>query len=92
MTEIRWTDGAIRDLEAIRIYIDADSPAAAERVALSLVVAADGLAVLPDRGRPIGGDMRELTQIRPYIIRYRHDQNAALVEILTVWHGARQTP
>ena len=92
MTEVRWADGALRDLEAIRVYISVDSLSAAERVAGALIAAADNLTILPERGRPIRGKMRELTQIRPYIVRYRYDPLRDAVDILAIWHGARLKP
>ena len=89
LADVSWADQALRDLEAIRIYIDVDSPSAAVRLATALVVAAQSLSTLPDRGRPIRDGMRELTHIRPYVIRYRHDRERGFVEIVTVWHAAR---
>ena len=89
MAEVSWADQALQNLEDIRLYIGIDNPFAAGRVAAALIVAAESLCALPDRGRAIGGGARELTHMRPYIIRYRHDPEHGVVEILAVWHGAR---
>ncbi len=53
-----------------------------------LLEAAESLSEFSDRGRPIDGN-RELTVIRPYIIRYRVARDA--VFILRVRHGARDS-
>ena len=39
------------------------------------------------RGRPVGGGIRELTIVSPYLIQYRVENGE--VEILTIRHGAR---
>ncbi len=54
-----------------------------------LLEAAESLSEFSDRGRPIDGNRRELTVIRPYIIRYRVARDA--VFILRVRHGARDS-
>ncbi len=33
--------------------------------------------------------MRELVSVRPYLIRYTYDTARDVVEIVAVWHGAR---
>lgn len=82
-----WTQRAQRELEAIRAYIGAINPLAAQRLALRIVAAADSLATLSGRGRP-GAQMRELLIVRPYVIRYRIRPN--VVTIQGVRHGARR--
>lgn len=61
---------------------------AADRLADKLFRAGNALDQKPDRGRPIAGDRRELTHVRPYLIRYR--VRAGTVEILAVRHQARK--
>jgi len=85
---IIWTDEAVSNLEAIAEYITAFNPAAAQRLALRLIEAADSLDKFSERGRDIGGGMRELPIIWPYVIRYRVDGDRVI--ILRVRHGARQ--
>ena len=81
---------AADDLENIRDYIADDSPAAAERVAGSLLYAMQGLTVAPQRGR-LGRwpNTRELV-VPPYVIPYR--VRGQTVEILRVFHSAREWP
>jgi plasmid stabilization system protein ParE len=88
LAQVVWTDAAIADLERIGAYIEAFSPLAAQRMASRLVAAALSLEEAPERGRPIGGDRRELAIIPPYLIRYRIQSD--LVWVLEVRHGARR--
>lgn len=88
MPEVSWTLGARRDVERIRDYIGQFSPLAADRFALRLVTTAESLSAYPLRGRQVGGGIRELTIMSPYLIQYQViDGN---VEILTIRHGARE--
>jgi plasmid stabilization system protein ParE len=63
-------------------------PLAAQRLAGRLKSTAASLAEMPGRGRQIRGGRRELTNVAPYLIRYRI--NGDRVEILTIRHGARR--
>jgi plasmid stabilization system protein ParE len=83
-----WTAGARGDLAGIRAYIGQFNPTAAARFATRLVLAADSLAEMAERGRPIRGGRRELAASPPYLIRYR--VAADVVFILRVRHGARR--
>jgi len=87
LVKVVWTAEARANLEALRAYIGEFSPLNAQRFSVRLVNAVDSLADLPDRGRPVGGDRRELTAIFPYIVRYR--VTAESVVVLRIRHGAR---
>ena len=63
------------------------NPAAARRTAARVVEAGNFLESFPERGRPIGRNLRELVSVWPYIIRYRLADER--VVILRVRHGAR---
>ena len=69
MVQVIWAPLALNDLVGIRDYIDKDRPLAGQRMAQRLRQAGDGLAALPNRGRPAGGGLRDLAVIYPYIIR-----------------------
>ncbi|HWK47226.1 MAG TPA: type II toxin-antitoxin system RelE/ParE family toxin [Stellaceae bacterium] len=84
MRRIIWTEPARQDLERIQDYIGQFNPAAARGVAERLLAAADSLGSFAERGRPSGID-RELTAIRPYVLRYRII--GGVVFILRVRHG-----
>lgn len=85
---VAYSPEALADLAAIRAYIGDRNPAAASRIAVQLVAACDRLEHLPERGRPgLAPDTREITTIWPYVIVYRITPEA--VQIMRVWHGAR---
>ena len=57
---------------------------------LRAILAADGLASFPWRGRRgLAPDTRELVAASPYLLVYEVDEAAGVVSILRVWHGAR---
>ncbi len=85
---IIWAPAARDDIIGIRAYIDEFNPAAAARMARLLVDTAESLKRFPERGRPIGGDRREIVSVWPYVIRYR--VSAGIVIILRVRHGMRR--
>ncbi|PVM90558.1 type II toxin-antitoxin system RelE/ParE family toxin [Caulobacter endophyticus] len=86
--KVAWSARSRRDLEAIRAYIGQVRPIAAQRLALRLVTAVEALAFHPHRGRPAGGDVRELVAIAPYVIRYR--VKGGVVQIVRIKHGAER--
>jgi toxin ParE1/3/4 len=90
---VRWTTPALRDLEIIGDDIERDNSAAvAARIVTTIFERADNLAAFPHLGRPGRiPDTRELVVVdTPFIVPYR--VRDAEVEILAVFHGARQWP
>ena len=57
MVHVIWAPLALHDLIAIRDYIGKDSPLAGQRMAQRLRQAGEGLAPLPNRGRPASGGL-----------------------------------
>lgn len=90
MAEVRWTLQAADDLEAITEFIAADSPHYASLFAMDVLAAAERLVPFPYSGRvvPEVDDplIREIL-LGNYCIVYRIA--GEVVEILTVYHGAR---
>ncbi len=83
-----FSRAAIEDLSHIRDYIGEHNPAAATRVAVQILAACDRLEYLPERGRPgLVPGTRELAALWPYVIVYEISDGT--VEILNIWHGAR---
>jgi toxin ParE1/3/4 len=82
-----WTNRAKSDLLLIVEYIELFNPNAAVRLAGRLAMVAESLAEFPQRGRPISDNLREITTLSPYIIRYRILSD--IVEIIRVRHSAR---
>ena len=90
MAEVRWTPQAADDLEAITNFIAADSPQYATLFAMDVLVAVERLANFPNSGRVVpelkDPAIREIL-FGSYRIVYR--VKGDLVEVLTVYHGAR---
>lgn len=90
MAEVRWTAQAADDLEAIADFIAADSPQYARLFAMDVLAAVGRLANFPNSGRVVpeikDPGIREIL-LGSYRIVYR--VKGDLVELLTVYHGAR---
>lgn len=86
-----WTDEAVASLSSIHDYIARDSGAYAAIVCADIVEAVDRLRTLPKSGRAVpelaNPAYRELIE-GSYRIVYRLGPGE-LIEILTVFHGAR---
>ncbi len=83
-----WSPRAIRDLAGIRAYIGQFAPLAAQRFTARLVGSVENLAELPNQGRSVGGGVRELVTVRPYLVLY--EVTAEGVQILHIRHGAQR--
>lgn len=88
MVQVIWSPRAWRDLDDIQGYVAFDKPNAAEQLAERLWEAGESLSAFPDRGRLIASGVRELTHVRPYLIRYvRFGQRVVIIEVR---HTARR--
>ena len=88
MRRLIWSVEATASLRAIHEYIAQFNPLAAQRLATRLNSAAESLGELPERGRPVGNGVRELTTTRPYVIRYLVQDDA--IYLVVIRHGARE--
>ncbi len=88
MRRVVWSDQAREDLIAIGNYLEEYSPAAARGTAGALIGLSESLCEFPNRGRPVKFGVRELTSLRPYVIRYAVLD--AEVWIVTIRHSARK--
>jgi toxin ParE1/3/4 len=89
---LEWRPRAIADLEHLRARIALDQPAAAMRVAASVLRSAELLRTYPRLGR-VGRarNTRELAVAHtPYLLIYRYERE--LVSILRLLHGAQDWP
>ena len=93
--KVIWSDAAIADLHDICFYIARDDPRAAERMGRGILNHVRILASFPFIGptypRGARGPLREIV-FRPYRIFYDVSEVTRSVQILHVWHGARQEP
>jgi plasmid stabilization system protein ParE len=93
--KIIWTEPALGDLREIVAHISEDNPEAAQRVGMDIHESVGMLASFPLIGPPYPrgskGTIREIVSWS-YRIFYRVNSKKKLVEVLTIWHGARGTP
>ena len=90
MTELIWSPRALADLEEIRAFIDADSPAWADLTLRRIVAAVERLQQFPDSGRMV--PERQSPELREVIsgnFRVVYRRRATTVEIATVFRGSR---
>ncbi len=90
MVEVRWTLQASEDFDSIARFIAKDSPQYARLFVIDVLQAVERLSEFPKSGRivPELNDpvVREVI-LGNYRIVYR--LKAKLIELLTVYHGAR---
>ena len=93
--KIIWSDAAIADLHDICTYIARHNPEAAHRMGRGIL---DHVCILgsfpligPAYPRGSRGPLREIV-FRSYQIFYDVSEESRRVEILHVWHGAREEP
>jgi toxin ParE1/3/4 len=89
---VALTDEADADLGRVVAFLAQKSPTAAERIGLELVDLIFSLDQMPHRGAPVRNrpSLRKLAH-RHYLVIYRVNEAAALVEIVRVWDN-RQDP
>jgi toxin ParE1/3/4 len=88
-----WSPEAIDDLVSLRAFISEDDPAAAQRVALHIIDAAESLlSGNPEMGRPgrVPGTRELVVPRTPFIVPYR--VRGGTLQILRVYHAARRWP
>jgi addiction module RelE/StbE family toxin len=93
VTEISWAPQALEDVEAIRDYLSRSSVSYATLLIERIVAAVTRLESHPRSGRVVpelaDPSVREII-VRDYRVVYRLRHR--VVEILTVFHGARIFP
>lgn len=93
--KVIWSDTAIADLQDICSYIAHDDTQAAGRIGRGVLDHVRILASFPFIGpaypRGSHGSLREIV-FRSYRIFYDVSESTRSVEILHVWHGAREEP
>jgi plasmid stabilization system protein ParE len=84
------TEQAERDLEGVVAFLAQKSPIAAESIGFELVAIIFSLDHLPRRGAPMGtrSGLRKLAH-RHYLLIYRINESAAIVEIVRIWDNRR---
>jgi plasmid stabilization system protein ParE len=93
--ELIWSARAKREIRAIREYVAADNPDAADRLIANIFARAEAVRHNPGIGSRFidrkGQEGRQIV-VGKYRVIYRVISDLNLVEIVTVWHGARLDP
>ena len=93
--KVIWSDEAIADLQNVCSYIAQHNPEAARRMRDGILKHVSLLGSFPFIGpaypRGAKASLREIV-FRSYRIFYDVSEIARSVEILHVWHGAREEP
>ena len=93
--KVSWSDAAISDLRDICSYIARHDAQAAHRMGRGILEYVRILGSFPLIGpaypRGAQGSLREIV-FRSYRIFYDGSETDRSVEILHVWHGAREVP
>ncbi len=90
MTQLIWSPRALADLEEIRTFIEADSPAWADLAVRRIVAAVERLPQFSDSGRMV--PERRSPELREVIsgnFRIVYRRRLPTVEIATVFRGSR---
>jgi toxin ParE1/3/4 len=87
-----WSQSALQDLRELVRYISRDNRQVAQKFGNLIISKVDVLSEFPRIGREVpefGIDTLRQIGVSPYRIVYEIDDQAAVVAILRVWHGAR---
>lgn len=90
VSEVVWLPEALEDMCRLRLFLEDKSPAAASRMAGTVLAGVNLLRDFPERGKPFndGTNRRELYLpfgAGAYVLRYRIDLN--IIAIIRVWHS-----
>ena len=91
------TPHAVAELTAIHDYISRDSTENANNMVSRILTAIEGLAILPHRNiyqkssRKLRGPVYDLP-VEAYIIFFRIDEQARIVNVVSIRHSARRRP
>ena len=93
MIELIWSPRSVADLEEIRAYIAADSPAYADLTVRRLAASVERLRTFPDSGRMVPDRLSpELREVISGRFRIVYRRRPAVAEIVTVFRGSREFP
>lgn len=93
--QVVWSRSALQELWAIKNYIAAENPKAAEGVVRGIEARVDLLQTIPfgfPAYAPAHDEDTRHTVVGRYRIFYRVETKKHRVRILKVWHSSRQDP
>jgi plasmid stabilization system protein ParE len=93
--KVIWSDEAITDLGMLVTYIAADNRSAAEALGRAIFERTRTLAEFPQAGRIVPEfrepNLREFI-VYPYRVIYELNVAGTTVDVLRIWHAARDRP
>jgi toxin ParE1/3/4 len=89
---LRWTDGAVEDLQSAHDYLETENPRAAWETVDRIMSAVERLEQFPHMGRlgRVEGSRELVVTGTRFVVAYR--LKGEWVQILAVLHGARKWP
>ena len=89
-----FSDRAKLRLRQIQSYIAEDNPGAAERVVIRIRQTVEFLSDFPRIGRIWEDGATRALNVSglPYRVHYRIDENAEVIQIITIAHTSRKSP
>lgn len=90
--KLRWTDGAVEDLQSAHDYLEAENPKAAWEAVARIMSALERLEQFPHMGRTgrVEGSRELVVTGTPFLVAYRLKGES--IQILAVLHAARKWP
>lgn len=90
--KLRWTDGAVEDLQSAHDYLEAENPRAAWDAIARIMSAVERLERFPHMGRAgrVEGSRELVVTGTPFLVAYRLRDKS--IQILAVLHAARKWP
>ncbi len=90
--QVVWAEAALVDLRDLVRYIARDDRKVAKRFGDLIVTKVDSLQTFPRIGRIVPEYREDLLReliVSPYRIVYEIDDDAMMLSVLRIWHGAR---
>jgi toxin ParE1/3/4 len=90
--KLRWTNGAVEDLQSAHDYLEAENPRAAWDAVARIMSAVERLQQFPHMGRlgRVEGSRELVVTGTPFVVGYR--LKGEYVQVLAVLHAARKWP
>ena len=90
--KVIWSAASVRHLQEIIDYLKGESSAGTVTIRRRILATARRVGQMPYSGRigRVDGTREAVVPRSPYIVVYQVSEQA--VEILGIWHGARQWP
>ena len=92
---IIWSPEALNQLEQLACFISQENPAASTKLGNAIIEKARLLSNFPRLGKVFREARRESLRefsVPPYRVFYEINDDQKQIEVISIWHGARQEP